>query len=557
MAERLPKYRPLGASIASVGNVSYARTGQAKAQASNAIANALNKVTDFVYEEAKEEAVKFGAENAPTAEQFKAAQESGVELEMPTGDIARTSALKVMSSRLEAAAKEEIANFRLNPANRLLDPTEYAQKINAIGNGYAATLNEIDPVTAVNFQASIATSANTSLRAHIAEKISNQQENDRAMDFAAVDTANKTISTIVAAGPVLGSDGTLISTKQQFEAEIPKIYNLGRLTGAERKASVKTLTEAFQAAQQDKIANWVSKDPNTRLEQLMTLNVTDPGIALDISEMTGSELAGVFKATNDAIKSDLATESAMDARVERQRKEASLEIQANLAAVAGNPDQEFSLMEQLRIQDPAAWTSITNAINTKGGTDVDVVVADLERKLTDGTLTYKDVYEAQENGNITGETRRRLTSGIKANSDTQFTTAMDYTKSVLGYPDRNIINPGEADRKAMQQVKDIRARLILERARNPDLDALTFVMPLIEQAKTQGGSTDLQDAKASIDTVANSGLFGKPDISTIAGLEALKADINLKVSAGRYNSTTGQSDIYNIDIIIKSMREQE
>ena len=96
MAERLPKYRPLGASIASVGNVSYARTGQARAQASNAIANALNKVTDFVYEEAKEEAVKFGAENAPTAEQFKAAQESGVELVMPTGDIARDSALKVM-----------------------------------------------------------------------------------------------------------------------------------------------------------------------------------------------------------------------------------------------------------------------------------------------------------------------------------------------------------------------------------------------------------------------------------------------------------------------------
>ena len=67
----------------------------------------------------------------------------------------------------------------------------------------------------------------------------------------------------------------------------------------------------------------------------------------------------------------------------------------------------------------------------------------------------------------------------------------------------------------------------------------------------------MQDAKASIDTVANSGLFGKPDISTIAGLEALKADINLKVSAGRYNSKQGQADIKNIDIIIKSMREQQ
>ena len=557
MADRLPKYRPLGASIASVGNVSYARTGQAKAQASNAIANALNKVTDFVYEEAKEEAIKFGAENAPTAEQFKAAQESGVELEMPTGDIARASALKVMSSRLEAAAKQEVANFRLNPANRLLDPTEYAQKINAIGNGYAEALNEIDPVTAVNFQASIATSANTSLRAHITEMISNQQENERAMDFAAVDTVTETVATIVAAGPVLGSDGTLISTKQQAEAEISRIYTLGKLTGAERNAGVKTATEAYQAAQQNKIANWVRQDPNANLEQLLTLEITDPSIALDISEMTGSELAGVFKAANDAVKSDLATESSIDARVARERAEASLEIQAELAAVAGNPDLETPLMEQLRIQDPEAWASITNAMNTKGGTDMAVVVADLDRKLVDGTLTYADVYEAQENGNVTGETARRLTSGIKSNTDKQFTKAMDYAKSVLGYPDRTILNPGGADRKAMQQVSDIRARLILERENNPELDAFKFVMPLTEAAKTQGDGETLQEAKSSISIVANSSKFSGSDITTIDGLKALKADIALKASAGAYNSTKAEADAFNIDIIIKHMEGQQ
>ena len=556
MAERLPKYRPLGASIASVGNVSYARTGQAKAQASNAIANALNKVTDFVYEEAKEEAVKFGAENAPTAEQFKAAQESGVELEMPTGDIARDSALKVMSSRLEMAAKEEIANFRLNPANRLLDPTEYAQKINAIGNGYAAALKEIDPVTAVNFEASIATSANTSLRAHITEKISNQQENDRAMDFAAVDTANATISTIVAAGPVLSSDGTLISTKQQVDAEISRIYNLGKLTGAERKAAVKTTTEAFQAAQQDKIANWVNQDPNTRLQELMTLEITDPAIALDMSEMTGSEVAGVFKAVNDAVKSDLATEAAMDARVERQRKEASLEIQADLADVAGDADQQATLMDQLRIQDPAAWTSITNAMNTKGGTDIGTVVFALDRKLNDGTLTYQEVYAAQEMGNITGETGRRLTSGIRSNSDRQFTAAMDYAKSILGYPDKSVMIMEDADREAIQKVSSIRARLILERTRDPNLNALKFVMPLVEQAKTDTKGEELAKAKAALPTIAKG--FGFEKFETVDELNDLKRAIRLRMDrkTNPYNSAQGKADIYNIDIIIKSMEEQ-
>jgi len=557
MADRLPKYRPLGASIASVGNVSYARTGQARAQASNAIANALNKVTDFVYEEAKEEAVKFGAENAPTAEQFKAAQESGSELVMPTGDIARDSALKVMSSRLEMAAKEEIANFRLNPANRLLDPTEYAQKINAIGNGYAEALKEIDPVTAVNFQASIATSANTSLRAHITEMISNQQENERAMDFAAVDTVSETVATIVAAGPVLGSDGTLISTKQQAEAEIARIYTLGKLTGAERKAAVKTTTEAYQAAQQDKIANWVNRDPNARLQELMTLEVTDPAIALDISEMTGSELAGVFKAVNDAVKSDLATESAMDARAERQRKKASLEIQAELAEVAGDDDLEETLMEKLRIQDPAAWTSITSAMNTKGGTDIATVVFALDRKLVDGTLKYVDVYEAQENGNITGETRRRLTSGIKSNNDEEFREAMTYAKSVLGYPDKNVIVMEDVDRKALQAVSSIRARLILERKRDPDLDAMTFIMPLVERAKTDTTGAGLAEAKAELPHIAK--YFGVEKPKTVDDLNKLKQEIQLRMSkkANPYNPVQGAADIYNIDIIIKSMEGQE
>ena len=557
MADRFSKYRPLGASIASVGNVNYARTGQAKAQASNAIADALNKVTNFVYEEAKEEAVKFGAENAPTAEQFKAAQESGNELAMPTGDIARASALKVMSTRLEAAAKEEISNFRLNPENRLLDAAAYAEKINAISSGYSSTLSEIDPVTAVNFEASIATAANTSLRAHISDMISNQTENERALDFAAVQTVENTLLTIVDAGPVLGRDGTLISTRDQFEAEVSKIYNLSNLTGAERRAAIKTASETFVAAQQNKIANWVKQDPDTRLQELLSLQVTDPGIALDLSEMPGSELAGVFKATNDAIKADLATESAMDARVARQRTEASLEVQANLAAVAGNPDLEGPLMDELRIQDPAAWTSITEAMNTKGGTDMAVVVADLDRKLVDGTLKYEDVYEAQSNGNITGDTRRRLTNGIKSNSDKQFTTAMDYTKSVLGFPDKEVISLTDVDRAAMRRVTNIRALLTEARLADPELNAFDFVKPLIEAAKTQNDNEALQAAKTSIDTVANSGAFGKPDISTIVGLEALKADIQLKASSGGYNTTTATSDVYNIDIIIESMRGQQ
>ena len=59
MAERLPRYRPLGARIAQVPRVDYVATARAQASASTAIANALDRVNDFA-EYAKLEAVEYG-----------------------------------------------------------------------------------------------------------------------------------------------------------------------------------------------------------------------------------------------------------------------------------------------------------------------------------------------------------------------------------------------------------------------------------------------------------------------------------------------------------------
>ena len=78
MAERLPRYRPLGVRIPGVPSVNYAQTGRAQAQVFGALSTALDQMSEFAFERAKtktiREAQQYAFDNPVTPKQIQAAK---------------------------------------------------------------------------------------------------------------------------------------------------------------------------------------------------------------------------------------------------------------------------------------------------------------------------------------------------------------------------------------------------------------------------------------------------------------------------------------------------
>jgi hypothetical protein len=89
MAEKLPRYRPLGVSIASVPAIDFAGA-KMKARGFDQTAAALDKISSFAFKKAGEykveEAQKFRYDNPVTAEQLQTAISSGRDIDEIIGD---------------------------------------------------------------------------------------------------------------------------------------------------------------------------------------------------------------------------------------------------------------------------------------------------------------------------------------------------------------------------------------------------------------------------------------------------------------------------------------
>lgn len=550
MAERFPRYRPLGAQIAPLGNVRYSQAGQARAGAMREASRALNAMTEFALQEYSEDVLEHSVSKAPDAKQIKDALDNPEVLAAPvdTG-IGRNIWAQVIYSRLQSAAATEINVFENDPENVDLDAGAYGQKIQGIVNGYVDVMKGIDPAMAVKFSASMNATGNTSVRSHLANAVKRQEEMDRAQDFADVERMTKEVVSIVNAGPTVDSQGNTITTKQYFDNMASELWNKTHMTASEKKAGHQRLRDTFVTSIAAKVTNWVMEDPIKHLAQFQAGEFDEPWLTIDMGTMEPNEVLAIRQSVQSAVKDALSTEASIESQIASNRQEQSREIQAQLAAVFGQPDLEAPLMERLRIVDPDAWTSRTEAMASSGGRDVAEVVSSLDRGLIENTLTYEEVYKQQTAGHITTDTARRLYNGISAGRNKKFGVAMDLAKARLGYPDRPLINPTSADRRAEQQVANIRGDLILAAEENPAIDHMQFVKDALKTIKSEEEQERISNLKSYIDeTIVTTPVFNfkKNDDGTY-DMVALKAAINSAAKAGRFDRSMADAYIKTIN----------
>lgn len=170
MAEKLPRYRPLGVSIASVPAIDFAGAkvearGYAQTQA------ALDKISSFAFKKAGEykveEAQKFRYDNPVTAEQLQAAISSGRDIDEIVGDdytifgrASRATVAVQLRTELEAQARSQMSAISAALDSGMdLDVDQLRSQFEGMISGHSDLLAEVDPSEAYKYSAVVNTLA--------------------------------------------------------------------------------------------------------------------------------------------------------------------------------------------------------------------------------------------------------------------------------------------------------------------------------------------------------------------------------------------------------------
>jgi len=171
MAERLPRYRPLGISLVAPTRVDYASTGAAQAAGYERLSSALDRISSYAFEKAgqraKIEGEEFGYKLGQNPEQIKTALEAGASIDDIVGDsdtifgaASRAAVGAQLRVELETDVRSKLAQLSAAvEGGDVLDPADVETEIDAITEGHASLLSQFGGKYAAQYRATVGTLA--------------------------------------------------------------------------------------------------------------------------------------------------------------------------------------------------------------------------------------------------------------------------------------------------------------------------------------------------------------------------------------------------------------
>ena len=174
MAERLPRYRPLGVRIPGVPSVNYAQTGQAQARVYDTLASALTQMSEFAFERQKaktiREAERFAFDNPVTDEQLEIALTEGIKPEDINVDPDTVFGATVLATTGKMMRAELEGRYRTNVAllQKAVESPDWdgddenfgiaaiATTLSGLEDGFYGALVNVDASEALALRATIA-----------------------------------------------------------------------------------------------------------------------------------------------------------------------------------------------------------------------------------------------------------------------------------------------------------------------------------------------------------------------------------------------------------------
>jgi len=538
------EYRPLGVGIASLPGVNFVATGTAQARVASTIAQSLDQMSRFAFQQyeiqAKIEGAEFGAANAPSVVDLIKAEDAEARkallpgsTETVRGRAERQAALNTVAANLEITARDAINQIAVEGHVNFTNVVDLQRQIDGVINGFSGAMTDVDPATGAKLRLGLSTIGNTAYTTHVkmmAEKAEKQTQ------YIAEKGVDQIIDQI---GPMLITRAAK-SPDEMFgiiTAEKKKLFALADATedAAFLTSSIANFDKAVSDAKINAVAEYVLRDPLKNSQEILdTLNtgkmkITDNAVANIAISLNPEERLEAFKRANTAVNEIYAREAQKEAKIERERKNQARDLETELAGflIDGGVDDDVvrAKIVELRGLDPDKASKYNDAYFVKGGNDDLDTILILDQKGMDKFLTVEDVLDARANRKITLESARKYLTVIKSNRDTFRTQAINKIKSALGVPDIGMLTldasgeRSEAAKFVMQGMVELDAAIL----QNPNLDRIKWADGFIERGNVKKRLKDeLSSALSVVSMIKREQLgMGSAKVDTDEDLDAI------------------------------------
>ena len=538
------EYRPLGVGIASLPGVNFVATGTAQARVASTIAQSLDQMSLFAFQQyeiqAKIEGAEFGAANAPSVVDLIKAEDAEARkallpgsTETVRGRAERQAALNTVAANLEITARDAINQIAVEGHVNFTNVVDLQRQIDGVINGFSGAMTDVDPATGAKLRLGLSTIGNTAYTTHVkmmAEKAEKQTQ------YIAEKGVDQIIDQI---GPMLITRAAK-SPDEMFgiiTAEKKKLFALADATedAAFLTSSIANFDKAVSDAKINAVAEYVLRDPLKNSQEILdTLNtgkmkITDNAVANIAISLNPEERLEAFKRANTAVNEIYAREAQREAKIERERKNQARDLETELAGflIDGGVDDDVvrAKIVELRGLDPEKASKYNDAYFVKGGNDDLDTILILDQKGMDKFLTVEDVLDARANRKITLESARKYLTVIKSNRDTFRTQAINKIKSALGVPDIGMLTldasgeRSEAAKFVMQGMVELDAAIL----QNPNLDRIKWADGFIERGNVKKRLKDeLSSALSVVSMIKREQLgMGSAKVDTDEDLDAI------------------------------------
>lgn len=511
-------------------SVNYVQTGRAQGAVFGTIANALDRMSEFATKQAEQEAITTGAEfgvaNAPTPEQLKMAGEDaekhipGYDSDTLFGKAAKKAALQTVQAGMETATRNEITALRLAAIEQDMPVAEFSQKVQNAINGYTSAMAEVSPSAAVNFSAGMAANANSAVLSY-AEKLSAKQTKQAKIDAeVAADTiisgaaddepGNSSIDDAFAAGSTPAtSTQAAVPLGQKLDLLRKQVELAAAGGGAEMvRAKLKAFDAAVQARYVQTVSDWAMTNPAAAMRELSTSQIKDARIQDVWSNMNADQRRAAGDDILKRMSAQLSLESQIEAKRERKRAELAENtvVEIARARLAGDEEKVNDGLDQLALYDGDKYASLSETIRQGGNLDEPSVINMLEIASLNGTLSQTLVMNAYSNGKISNTTFVSMLEKVDAQRNDDHTQAMKYARAKLvpeALTGTILSGADKSHKEAAKSVADIEAALILEVRRNPGVNRLEFVKPLVDAEFAARAEATKSENRAKANKILN------------------------------------------------------
>ena len=502
----LPRYTPAGITIAAPQPLTIAPQ-QAAAATGKILSAGLDRIANFAFRQAYQQAAvqgaEYGAENAPTIEQIKQAQEDGEPLEAPGdmttvfGRAARAQGLSTMRLNVESAGRTELAQMHAKVINSEVPIDQYASQMNDVINGYSDAIKQVSPRTGQALRASLATVASMQYRVHATGLAKKAEARRTIMVNEAISQVIADAVTFVKGGDRIEDafepgDQVVTTSEASITSQRNIILKLALSIGDARlaKSALTQFNTAVQAARVGVVADYV-KDPDG------TVNIQRYGAVLS-GNLSGTPIEGVYLSMTDEQKAvtlkevvrrgreAYTLEDAKDARIEKQRTMLvrRTHIEFMDAWEKGGADGMANMKaarDRLRLLgDDTKYAESGRLMRDGVPTSSKATLYELDKKLSEFTLSRAEVMSQVANGKLSNPDGKAYYPKIQAANNKSMQEALDfYRSSLLLQP--SIFNPNDAEKAKQNKVNMLQNKLIAELQRVRKTKSLYEPMKIVEK----------------------------------------------------------------------------